>query len=250
MFEIVVLAIVQGLTEFLPISSSGHLVLASRFLEREADLFLFTVLHLGTLGSVIVYFFKDILDYLKDLKQIRNCLIACLVTGLIVLFFKEYFEAVFSAYIFVLIALFLNGLLMLLANQVIDKTSKKDISALDACFMGLIQSVAVIPGISRSGSTISALLFRGIERKQAFRFSFIASLPLIAAAFLLELKDLDLKIIQGGSAMKEYLFGLFVAFFVGMFALRLLEYVMQKSRFDIFGYYCIVLSIFALILST
>lgn len=248
MFKLIVLAIVQGLTEFLPISSSGHLVLASKWLAHDSDLFLYTVLHLGTLGSVLVYFFKDIISYLKDVKQIKNCIITCAVTGLVAITFKDFFESLFTGYLFVLIALFLNGLLMLWANRVIDKTQKTKLDYKDAAFMGLIQSMAIIPGISRSGSTISALLFRGIERKTAFRFSFIASLPLVAGAFLLELKDLSWSQLQPVSYL-NYILGAFVSFLVGLMALKLLEYVMQKARFDVFGYYCIFISVLGLILN-
>lgn len=242
MIKVLILAIVQGLTEFLPISSSGHLVLTSKWLAHDSDLFLYTVLHLGTLGSVLVYFFRDIIAYLKDLKQIRNCLIACFITGTIALIFKDLFESLFSVHSFVLASLFVNGLIMFWANRVIDKTKREQINTWDAAFMGLIQSLAIIPGISRSGSTISALLYRGVERKQAFRFSFIASLPLVAAAFLLELKDLDFSGL-GMTLRLEYVLGLLVAFLVGLMALRLLEYVMQKARFDVFAYYCVGLSV-------
>lgn len=247
MFKVIVLAIIQGLTEFLPISSSGHLVLASRFMEREPDLFLFTVLHVGTLGSVLVYFFSDIIAYLKDFKKIKKCLVACMVTGSFVLLFKDFFEGLFAGYVYVLMALFINGLIMFWANRMINKTNKEEISYIDAVLMGMAQSAAVIPGISRSGSTISALLFRGVERKQAFRFSFIASLPLIAGAFLLELKDLNSDGFANNNMILEYVVGLILAFIVGLLALRLLEYVMQKARFDIFAYYCIALSIVGLI---
>lgn len=247
MIKIVILAIVQGLTEFLPISSSGHLVLASKWLAHDSDLFLYTVLHLGTLGSVFVYFFKDILAYLRDIVQIKKCLLACFITGSIALIFKGFFESLFSAHIFVLGALFFNGLVMFWANRVIDKTKKEEIGYWDASFMGLIQSLAVIPGISRSGSTISALLFRGIEREKAFKFSFIASLPLVAAAFLLELKDLELSSFDITLGL-SYGLGLIVAFIVGLAALRLLEYVMKKARFDIFAYYCILISILGYII--
>lgn len=249
MFKIIALAIVQGLTEFLPISSSGHLVLTSRWLAHESDLFLYTVLHLGTLGSVLVYFFKDIIAYLKDIEQIKKCLLTCLITGMLAIVFKDFFKSLFSGYLLVLLALFVNGLLMLWANRVIDKTKRSKINYKDAAFMGLVQSLAIIPGISRSGSTISALLFRGVERKEAFKFSFIASLPLIAAAFLLELKDLELGSFADNSMTLGYACGALTAFLVGLAALKLLDYVMQKARFDVFGYYCILVSVLGLILN-
>jgi undecaprenyl-diphosphatase len=189
-----------------------------------------------------VYFFKTIIGYLKDRDMIAKVLLACLVTGLIGLFGKHFFESLFENPMVASGCLVVNGLLLIAANHVIGKGTHR-VGLGDAFWMGLAQATAILPGISRSGTTISALAFCGVKKEEAFAFSFVSSLPLIAAAFALECKD----------AFEAHTFaitpaqwvGVGVAFVVGLCAIKVLSFVIKKTRFDLFGYYCVAMGVFS-----
>lgn len=248
MTKTIILAIVQGLTEFLPISSSGHLVIANKFIGAGADVLLYSILHLGTVLSVLVYFFKDIIKAIKSIERARNIVVACFITGLIGLTGKSFFESLFDNYRLVLCALFINGIVMIIANMIMNKGEKEKVDLKDAVIMGLAQAAAIIPGISRSGSTISALLFRKVKREEAFRFSFVSAIPLIFAAFILEARHASVESFSADLVV-TYIIGCAISFITGLCALRLLSYMIKKSRFDIFGWYCITISILLFCLS-
>ena len=232
-----ILAIVQGLTEFLPVSSSGHLVIFNRVFSMKADLLFYTVLHLGTMFSLIVFFFKDIIKVLKNLDLLKKILIITLVTGAVGFVGEGFFESLFSYYKFVIVALFVNGLILIFANRRINAKEKSSPTYLDSLILGLTQSIAIIPGISRSGITISTLLFRGINKEEAFRFSFLASIPIIFGSFLFEIRE-------GVSLSSLFKYGkaFILAFITGYLALLLLHLFIERARLDIFGYYCIIIA--------
>lgn len=236
------LGILQGLTEFLPVSSSGHLVIAQHYLKIEGDvLFLDTLLHVGTLGAVLAFFFRDIRTWLKDIRKIGLVLLVTLITGLVGISFRQIFESAFSSVRLVSFFLIINGLVLLATRLLREKNKTPDIK--DSIVMGLAQGIAIIPGLSRSGSTISALLCRGIGREEAFRFSFIASIPAILGAFLFELKYAHKIPAQDFPGL---ILGIAASFVVGLIALHVLAHFVKSHRFHLFGYYCLALGTLSL----
>ena len=242
MVKEIVLGAVQGLAEFLPISSDGHLVLANAAFGATPDLFYITLLHVGTLTAAALYFFPRIIAYLKDRDMIAKVLVACMVTGAIGLLGKHFFESLFENPMVASACLVANGMLLIAANHVIGKGTH-GVGLGDSVWMGLAQVAAILPGVSRSGTTISALAFCGVKKEEAFAFSFISSLPLIAAAFALECKD-ALEAHAFAVSPAQWI-GVGVALAVGLCALKLLELVIKKTRFDLFGYYCIAIGVFS-----
>lgn len=247
MFKQIILGTVQGLTEFLPVSSSGHLVLFNNILDAGGDVALYTILHLGTVFAVCVYFYRDIIELLKDISRIKAVLLACFVTGVIAICFKDIFESLFSNIVYVATALMCNGIILLLTRSFMQKADKEKTGIVDALIMGVVQALAVIPGISRSGATITALSVRGVKKEEAFRFSFVAAIPLIGGAFLMELKDLG-SMSECVSFCIKYSVPAFTSFVTGLCSLKMLSYMINKSKFHIFGWYCIIVSIIVFIL--
>jgi undecaprenyl-diphosphatase len=243
--EAIALAVVQGLTEFLPVSSSGHLVVAQRFLGFEQPPISFDIiLHLGTLLAVFIYFRKELLSLLK--LQNRSLLgflvIGSLPVAFFGLFLAPYLEQVFSSLVLVGLALITTGLILLSTYSA--GQGKKKINWLDSLFIGFLQALAVIPGVSRSGATIGAGLWRQLSREDAFRFSFLLSIPAILGASLFELRGLE----GGEISLGVGLIGVVTAALVGYFSLRLLERLLVSSRFYLFGFYCLAFGLAVLLL--
>ena len=208
--QAIILGIVQGITEFIPISSSAHLALVPYWLNWQlpADAaFVFDVLvQMGTLVAVIVYFAKDIISIIKSFfTGIRNkapfsnpeskmgwmIILATVVTGSIAVLLKDRVESAFSNPFLIAIFLLVTAVIMALAEWMAKKPrDSQNITAMDALFIGLFQALSIFPGISRSGSTISSGLLRGLSRETSARFSFILSIPIMLAAGLMSLVDL------------------------------------------------------------
>ena len=236
------LGIVQGLTEFLPVSSSGHLVLLQRILDiKQQQLLNIIILHLATVLSLLVFFFRDIIESIKDWKLALNILVVTSVTGVIAVAGKDYLESLFSSVKMVALGLLITGVALSFTR--FFPQGKRKIGALkikDALVFGFVQAIAVIPGISRSGATISTLLFRGADKDAAFKFSFLASIPAVAGAFILEAKRSNFSFSSLSPAL--YL-GFICAFISGIFALYVLRMILKKAKFHYFGYYCICISL-------
>lgn len=241
MIQYVVLAIIQGLTEFLPVSSSGHLVIFNKLFGLQADIFFYLVLHLGTMFSLVAFFFKDIVKILKNIDYLKKIAIVTFTTGILGFLGKDFLESLFSNYIFVLGALSINGIILIVANKFINTLRKPKPGYLDSFIVGFFQALAIIPGISRSGITISTLLFRSIKREEAFKFSFLAAIPLIIASFVFEFWDKSVDF--NNLIMLQYSGSFFVAFILGYISLFLLQFVTKKARLNMFGYYCISVSL-------
>jgi undecaprenyl-diphosphatase len=241
----IILGIVQGLTEFLPVSSSAHLVIFQEILGiREGQLLLDIILHFGTALVLVVFFWKDILKLAREIKLVGCILIVTVITGVIGIGGKDFFEGLFATPRLVGIALFITGAILLSTRKFMkgERTSS-NFNIKDAVFLGLIQGFAIIPGISRSGVTISLMLFLGLRKEDAFRLSFLVSIPAIFGALILELRDLtNLSLAQVGNLS----IGFVTAFLTGLVALLILKKLIRKSKFHVFGYYCIL--IFLLIL--
>jgi len=256
--EAVFLGIVQGLTEFLPVSSSGHLVLLQKvFKIREPSLFFDTMLHLGTLTAVFIVLWKDIWEILKKpIQKLTLFLIIATIPAVIAaLTFKDSIENLFlSAKFLGWCFLFTSALLVsaeLLSRRALKSDSKTDsMKWFHALFIGFMQAVAIPPGISRSGATISGALFCKLDRDFAARFSFLMSIPAILGAVVLQAKDL----IKGNAAQNEVniniaavIAGTLAAAIVGFFAVKfMLKIIKEKSLFG-FAIYTGVLGLFVLI---
>jgi len=245
MLKYIILGFIQGLTEFFPVSSSGHLVIIKNILAigNQEELALYVVLHLGTVLSLIVFFFKDILKTLRDRKTLLLIGLVTILTGIIGVSGKDFFESLFNSPKLVAGALIVTGV-TLLFTQKIREPKRDTVYFKDALFLGAMQGIAIIPGISRSGITISTLLFRKINRETAFKFSFLASIPAILGAAFLEARKIEFALKTGFS---NFFAGFLSSLVTGIIALWLLKFILRKAKLHYFGYYCIIIGIITLL---
>ena len=247
--EAIILGVTQGLTEFLPISSSGHLVIMQHLLNIQSNGNEFEVLvHIGTLGSIFVVFFQDLQSLTSDFKSKRNRLyifylfIASTPAALAGILLKDYFESFFDNYHSVSKALMFTGIILILSY--FFKPKNKKINFLTSIIIGFFQALAIIPGISRSGMTISFALLLGINAKDAAKFSFLMAIPVIGGAGFLTLLDsydnFSFPASQAFAALTS-------SFLVGIFALKWLLNWLGEGKFHYFGFYCCVVSILTLV---
>lgn len=244
----VLLGLIQGLTEFLPVSSSGHLVIAQHFLPGfdQPGLAFDILLHLGTMLAVMLYFRREIglmlvspLQSGPEARTYRRMLglivLASVPTALIGLGFKDVFEGLFGDIRLVAMMLLVTGVLLFLAER-FRRPGRKEgqMTISDALVVGTVQGLAILPGISRSGSTISALLLKGVDGETAARFSFLLALPTVFGAALLSLRDLQ-QVPTGEIPM--YLAGAGTAFFVGLLSIHCLMAVVRRKRLIGFAVY-------------
>lgn len=269
--QAIILGLVQGITEFLPVSSSGHLAILQNFLGLGAmeDHLLFDVLlHLGTLGAVLVAYWKDVAGLCSEGLQMlhirkprrghkpdllkRRLLLLILMATLpliVAAFLKDMVESLCSNTFFIGFALLATGGLLFAADRVgRGSRNERNATVTEALLVGLSQAVATVPGLSRSGTTISIGMICGFERSFAVKFSFLLSIPAVLGANLLTL----IEAVQTGidfSLFPVYLVGVLVAFVSGFFAINLLRILIQRSRFGNFSYYCWGAGLVTLILS-
>ncbi|AMD18357.1 UDP pyrophosphate phosphatase [Methanobrevibacter sp. YE315] len=257
--QAIIIGIVQGLTEFLPVSSSAHLVFIQRILGVESSLSFNVLLHLGTLIAVLWFFRWDILKMLKswwlsigDILQGRfrqgfledpykrlawYVILATIPVGIVGVLFNDSVESLFAGALYVpAFFLFVTGTILYLSQRMASgNVNLHNISAKESLWMGLGQACAILPGLSRSGTTIAAGLTIGLEKEFAAKFSFILSIPAIFGAFLFELKDI-------GSAMDSNFLPIFLGFvaaiIAGYFAIKWMLDLIQNKSLDIFAYYC------------
>jgi len=254
LFESIILGIVQGLTEFLPVSSSGHLVLAQSLLPGfDGPTVAFDVLlHAGTLAAVLVYFRKDLARMAADSLHPREgglrlplLLAAGTVPAAIVgVFFDDAIKPLFDAPRFASIGLLITAFLLFLAWKVGTggRRSLESMTIGAALFIGVLQAAAIMPGISRSGATIAAGVFLGFSGPDAARFSFLLSIPAIGGAFLLESGAL-----RGVDSGAVYLAGALAAALTGWAAIAFLMKLLGKGRLLPFALYCLVVGSISLV---
>lgn len=240
---------IQGLTEFLPISSSGHLVFFQSFLGlKDPPLFFDVMLHVSTLLAVLLFFRKDVLKVLRGgiaiVKRREGyqeeklllfwIVLACLPTGLIGLLFRDWFEMLFSKPKMVGIMFFITGVGLWLTRWSTQKgRALNEMGWRDAFLIGVAQGIAIIPGISRSGATISTALLRGLDRELSGRFSFLISVPAILGAMFLEWKK-----IGSSPEWSVILIGMGAALGTGLLSLSFLMRVIRIGKISHFSYYC------------
>ncbi len=250
MFESIILGLIQGLTEFLPVSSSGHLVIFSSLLGKVNDGILFDLmLHFGTLLATIVVFRKKIMSLIlglfkKDPESIKSTLlivVACIPTGLIGIIFKTPLESLFDKPLIVSCTLFLTGIIIFSSRFRGNGTATFGYKT--ALMIGIVQGLAIIPGISRSGSTIAISMLIGIDRKEAGEFSFLISIPAIFGAVLLKSRDVLADPALSASIGAGEVVGTLVSFIVGVIALKWLLSFVQKGKLHYFAPYVWAVSI-------
>lgn len=245
-FQAVFLGLVQGLTEFLPVSSSGHLALSQYFVGVTTPTLSFDIfLHFSTLLAVIIFFRKRILALrIKDFFFVAIASVPAVIVGLVL---KDVLEEAFNSLYLVLGTLFITGLINLAIARLLQKQTDEvaqDMTPKKAVVVGLFQAFALLPGISRSGSTVLGAVYSKLSRKNAFEFSFIMSIPVILGGSLLQLLD-----IYGAGELQAvdvpvFLLGGLAAFFAGVVSLTVFKYVIERARFEWFGWYCIGLVVF------
>ncbi|MCM8791680.1 MAG: undecaprenyl-diphosphate phosphatase [Candidatus Omnitrophica bacterium] len=238
-----ILGVIQGLTEFLPISSSGHLLIAQKIMRFNGGygLGLIIFAHLGTLLVLFSYFFKEIKELLRSIELLKYTFFATLITGIEGLFFKKYFEFLFDFYEVVKFTLIVNGFFILLASFLCrDFKERSSFRLKEALGFGIVQGLSVIPGISRSGITISYLLLKKFDIESAFKLSFLTGIPAILGAFILEAREI---IFASPYRLGNYFFCLIISFISGFFALIILKRFLYRAKFYYFGYYCILVGI-------
>jgi undecaprenyl-diphosphatase len=254
-----ILGIIQGLTEFLPVSSSGHLelgksILGDNSLPKESMIFT-VVLHFATALSTIVVFIKDIIEIIKELLKfewnsntqfIFKIIISMLPSALIGVFFETELECLFSNNIVLVGAmLIITGLLLILADRA--QNTSKNVSFKNAFTVGVAQAVAILPGISRSGATISTAVLLGIDKTKAARFSFLMVIPLIFGKIFKDIFSGELS--YENAQITSLGIGFIAAFVSGLLACTWMIRLVKNSQLKYFAYYCAVVGIIA-ILST
>lgn len=251
----IILGLIQGLTEFLPISSSGHLLLAENLLGfHQPDLSFEVFLHLGSLVAVLIYFRKDIIKLLQSLFLFRNkssyhegnrnivfyLLVSTMVTGLMYFFLKDYIDKAFdtakgTGIFFVSVMLAITGVILYLSDLI--ESGKRNMASMGlrrSAFIGLGQSLALLPGISRSGTTIALTVFSGVNREDATRYSFLLSIPAILGANITHISDLAA---LSSELWIQYIAGFIAAFLSGYLVIRFLINMVKKQKLKYFSYY-------------
>ena len=268
---LIILGVFQGLAEFLPISSSGHLVLLeqSGIIKKlmtdpteEINLLVNVSLHVATLIAVLIYMRKDIFRIVKgffsgiinknysnpDFRAAIYILVASLPAGILGIILNDFFEKIFSSPVMVFIFLIINGFILITANKIPSKGRKLEEAGISrSIFVGFCQAAAMFPGISRSGSTLAGGLYCGLEGVEAARFSFLMAIPVIAGAGLVE----GLKISSGVYPAEIYapLFaGMTAAIIVALLSIGILFWVVKKLKLDLFGYYTIAVGVTGLVI--
>ena len=249
-FQSIFLGIIQGLTEFLPVSSSGHLTIFQHFLGmQEAGITFDILLHAATLVSVIICYRKDIWELLKHpfQKYVLMIIVACIPAGIAGVFFDDFVSSLFDSVWVPAFALLITATILFIADRQRGTKTGAEITARMALFIGLFQMIALVPGISRSGSTIFAALLCGVKRTEAAKFSFIMSIPVILGAFLLEVKDV-VATTGGFYIAPAYIGGAIAAMISGILALKLVVKLLNNGKFRYFAIYCTAFAVVTIIL--
>ena len=252
--KIILLGIIQGLTEWLPVSSTGHLKIAERFLQfstLEDSLLFEFILHVGTLIVVLFFFRKDIKNILSalahlDFKTEHGKLVPLIAIGTVPaatigIILEKYVTDIFQTLLPIALALILFGTVLYITKAGKEKTDIISVST--AIIIGIAEGVAIIPGISRSGATIAIALLLGIKREKAFKFSFLLSIPAIIGAIGYTFIQEHNKLAAAGLSWTEILIGIVAAMIVGYFALKLLWKTLALKKFHLFAFYCWLLGI-------
>ncbi len=245
-FWAILLGSLQGLTEYLPISSSGHLVIAQRLIPgfQQPGVLFDVFLHLGTLLAVVVYFFRKILTL--NSKYLLMILVASIPAGVFAFVFREFLEKTYLlGGVFLGIQFLITSIFCYLTDKY--KGQRKDVSFREAFFIGAGQALAILPAISRSASTIFVGSFLGMNKKEIANFSFILSIPAILGANAFEfLAHGETLLVEFNNEFKFYLVGFITAFIMGFLSIKITLGFLLKSKFRIFAFYTLFLGLIAI----
>lgn len=251
--EAIFLGILQGLTEFLPVSSSGHLVLAQAILGvKQPGVSFELLLHVGSLLAVLIYFRQSIIQLLKstynkemvsERKMILFLIIGTIPAGVAGLSLKDFFESAFSSPLMTSVMLLVTGLILFATR--FKPAVQGQMTLRRALIMGVGQAFAILPGISRSGSTIAAGMLMGIKPEKAAEFSFLLAIPAIGGALVLKADEI---MTVPESLFGQYLAGMAASFVLSMAAVYILLAIIRRGRFEYFAYYCFAAGFFGLYL--
>ena len=244
----IILGIIQGITEFLPVSSSGHLEIVKTILGEskaaEESLLMTVVLHFATALSTIIIFRKDILEIFRGLLQFKNnesfrfslkIVLSMIPAAIVGVFFNEEIEALFGGKLTLVGGmLIITGLLLLLADKA--KESEKQVDIKNALLIGISQAIAIFPGISRSGATISTAVILGIDKEKAARFSFLMVVPLILGKIAKDILSGDIQ--YESTTFLPLVIGFLAAFITGIIACKWMIKLVKSSQLKYFAYYC------------
>ena len=288
LFEAIILGFIQGVAEFLPVSSSGHLAIFKNFFGlEEAGIAYDILLHVGTLVAVFICFWSDIwelivngvgivVDACKNIgiffsnlfnknkkdytmkeyievistpfrRYVMLIIVATIPTGIMGVLFKDMIESVSATLLIPGICLLMTSIILIIADNAKDgDENEENVSYKKAGFVGICQGFATMPGISRSGTTVTACLLAGMDRAFAVKFSFIVSIPAIVGAAILDLPDL-FKAGVTGSEMINYTAGTIVAAVVGYICIKTMLKIVRKKKFKVFSIYCAVMGLISII---
>lgn len=261
--EAIILGIIQGLTEFLPVSSSGHLELVKAIqgqdLTGESSMMMTVVLHFATALSTVVVFRKDILQIIKGLFQFKvndefmfslKIILSMIPAAIVGVMFDDILESFFNGQILLVgCMLIITGLLLFLADR--SKNTNKEVSVSNSIVIGIAQAIAILPGISRSGATIGTSVLLGVDRSKAARFSFLMVVPLIFGKIAKDMTSDEFRGMISGKVDIGISFGIisvgFIAAFVtGIIACTWMISLVKKSKLSYFSYYCFIVGLVAI----
>jgi undecaprenyl-diphosphatase len=252
-FKILVLSVIQGIAEFLPISSSGHLAIASKLLGINDDtVFLAVVLHAGSLVSILAVYYREIISLFTRAKRriLPLIVLATIPIGIsgLIMHYLKITDSLFTNLLFSGGGLILTGVILLLGmkEEEAQTTALGEMTLKDALVIGLMQCIALLPGVSRSGTTIATALRRNIKRPDAATFSFLIAIPAIAGASFVKIASYLYNIVKNGVPVERVspvsmLIGFSISAVVGYFALKILIASVKKGKFAPYAYYCLTL---------
>ncbi|MFT5860276.1 MAG: undecaprenyl-diphosphatase [Flavobacteriaceae bacterium] len=254
--EALILGIIQGLTEFLPVSSSGHLEIVKAIqggnLSDKSSMMMTVVLHFATALSTLVVFRKEVMEIIKGLFEFKvneqfkfsvKIILSMIPAAIVGVFFDDIIESFFNGKILLVGSmLILTGLLLFVANRA--KNTVRKVSFSDSIIIGISQAIAILPGISRSGATIGTSVLLGIDRERAARFSFLMVVPLIFGKMAKDLVSSDFT--TEGVSMSAISVGFIAAFVTGMIACTWMIAIVKRSKLSYFSYYCFIVGAIAI----
>jgi len=246
LIQAVILSVLQAIAEWLPISSSGHLAIVQNIFHFE-NLSFDVFLHFASLFAVIIVFKKDILKLFypwekAKLKYLFLLLLGIIPAGLAGFLFRNQIERAFSNFVYLGVFFIISGIIVY--STKFYKEKKEKIWYFDSIFIGIFQAFAILPGISRSGATISSGLYRGVSKQEAIKFSFLMAIPIILGASILEAKNLIVSNIDYSILIVSFV----ITFVLSLFVIKLLIKIINKEKFYIFGIYNFILGVLILII--
>ena len=248
LLEAVLLGVVQGITEWLPVSSSGHLVLLQNLFNIEQPVIFDLILHIGSLIVVLIVFRKSITELIRGilkgekahLRFLFQLILASIPIALVGILLNDFIKSIFNDTKTVVFSLLFTAMVLFLSKY--PKIKDKALTYKNTFIIGIFQAIAILPGVSRSGSTLSAGLMQGVNKKDTARFSFLMFIPAILGATLFELKN-----VSQVTDMLALTIGTIAAIITGIASLKLLLYIINKGKLSYFGWYCLIVGLAILI---